>query len=151
MISAPHPPAAPLCEVGLSPHPHSQPFCLFQHLLHASGSSGMLAYHPALALILLASPDLAWCYWLLWEVGLLQHPYSQSLLLYSCSFTKILVPGPTPILWGRFSVPHPPLLLVLDYSSLFTLFSCVVGGFSLPRDYVKFCSQGWVRVVVHGM
>jgi hypothetical protein len=53
--------------------------------------------------------------------------------------TESSSPCPTPILWGRFSIPPPPPLLVLDYSSLF-MFSNFVGGFSLPRGSARLCS-----------
>jgi hypothetical protein len=75
---------------------------------------------------------------------LLPHPHSQPLLLYPCSFTESLALSPTPVLWGRFSVLPPPPLFVLDYSSLFMLFSFVGEWFSLPRGSTGLCSRGWV-------
>jgi hypothetical protein len=56
------------------------------------------------------------CQWLLWEVGLLA-----CLCLLYPRMAESLTPSLTPILWGRFSVP--PLLSLLDYSSLFMFFS----------------------------
>jgi hypothetical protein len=56
-------------------------------------------------------------------------------------------PCSPPVLWGRFTILPLPLLSVLDYSLLFTLFSFVGGWFSLPRGCTGLCSwgrQGWV-------
>jgi hypothetical protein len=45
---------------------------------------------------------------------------------------------------GSVSVPLPPPLLVLDYSSLFKLFSFAGVGFSLPRAVMDYFLGDWV-------
>jgi hypothetical protein len=69
-------------------------------------------------------------------------PCSQPLLLYLRLFNENLAPCSTPVLWGRFSILLPPVVLVLDCSSLFMLFSFVVVRFSLPRYCVHYVSRG---------
>jgi hypothetical protein len=67
------PPSAPLWEVGLLPHPCSQPLCLSRPLLCASSSCGRLTCHPILpppCSAFVSFPTSAGCQWLLWEVGL---------------------------------------------------------------------------------
>jgi hypothetical protein len=111
------PPPAQLWEFGLSP-----PFLLsaFVPLLTSVGcsSSGEVGLSPTTALSLC-------CFSLVyslraqhWELGT----------------------GPTPVFWGRFSVPPPPPLSVIHYSSLLMLSSFVEVGFSLPRGYSGSCS-----------
>jgi hypothetical protein len=51
------------------------------------------------------------------------------------------------LLWGRFSIPLSPLLLVLDYSFLFMFFSFAVREFSLPRVCIGLFLQGVGKVV----
>jgi hypothetical protein len=52
-------------------------------------------------------------------------------------------PCPTPVLQGRFSIPPPPLMSVLEYSLLFC-FSVLLGGFSLPRGALDYIPGEWV-------
>jgi hypothetical protein len=122
--------SALLLEVGLSPDPCSQLFCISQSLLGAINSFVRLACHPTPALSLYPSPNL--CRVLVaplggWLVTLLPlSVFAASPTLIPWEFgTESLAPCPTPILWGRFSVPLPPVLSVLDYSLLFMFFSFV--------------------------
>jgi hypothetical protein len=80
------------------------------HWLHF----GRLACHPTPTLSLCVLPHLCLVLVrLLWEIGLLPHPCSQPLLLFSPSFKKSsldesLSPCPTPVHEGRFSIsPYP--------------------------------------------
>jgi hypothetical protein len=76
----------------------------------------------------------------LWEVGLLSHPCSQPLLLFSPLFSECLAPCPTPVFWGRFSVPpHPHCQCYITICCL--CFSVLLGGFNLPRGCAGLCSQ----------
>jgi hypothetical protein len=85
----------------------------------------------------------AGCLQLLWEVGLLAHPYSQPLLLYPCWATessvlrvRLLVPSHS---LGQVEHPTLPLLSMLDYSLLFCW-----GGVGLPRCCAGlFSGGGW--------
>jgi hypothetical protein len=104
-----------LGEIGLLLQPCSRP------LLGARSSSGRLDCHLILAFVtfLMVIP---------WEFG-----------------TECLGPCHNPILWGRFSIPLPPMLLVLDYSSLYMLFSFVGGkGSVCPRAALDCVPRGWV-------
>jgi hypothetical protein len=84
---------------------------------------------------------------LLWEVGLLPYSHSQPLLLFPpCSLSVQLLALPPFSVTG--SAFHPPFLSVLDYNSLFMLFSFVQGGFNLPKGYAGVCSQGVGRGVM---
>jgi hypothetical protein len=61
-----------------------------------------------------------------------------------------LAPCPIPILWDRFSIPLPPLLLVLDYSSMFMFFSFAGGvgyGSVCPGAALDYFPQGMGRRV----
>jgi hypothetical protein len=101
------------CEVGLSPHPCSQPLCFSQSLLGVGSSSRRLACHPAPALSLCCFA----CVFVHWEFG-----------------TETLDPCPTAVLEGRFSVPS--LLLTVGVRLQFTVavyvfqFCCWVWGHS---------------------
>jgi hypothetical protein len=113
------------------PHPHSQPLCFSWPLLSARSSSGMLACQSSPALRLCSFP--AFC----WEFG---------------TESESLVPCPNPILVGRFSIPPTPLLVVLDYCSLFIFFSFPgEGGSVCPGAVLGYFPRGWVGklLVVH--
>jgi hypothetical protein len=100
-----------------------------------------LARDPTPTLNLCASPDLCWVL----VAPLVGCPCSQPLLLFPC-FTETLPPCPSSVLLGRFSVPFPPPLLVLDYSSLFTFFSClVVWGSVCSGAVLDYFPMGWVE------
>jgi hypothetical protein len=99
----------------------------------------MLAYYTTPALSLCAFPDLWWVLisplrgWLV--TLLLLSAFTALPALVHWEFgTKSLATCPTPILWGRFSVPPPPPLLVLDYGSLFML-SVLLRGLLLCLGY----------------
>jgi hypothetical protein len=54
----------------------------------------------------------------------------------------------SPVLWGRFSVPPPPPLSVLNDSSLFMFFSFVGGGCSVcPGAALGYFPRGLGRGV----
>jgi hypothetical protein len=82
------------------PQPHSRPLYFSQPLLDASGSSGRLACHP--------NPTLSIC-------------------CFSWVSLRVRLLAPLPLSRGRFSIPLPPPLSVLDYSLLFMFFSFAGG------------------------
>jgi hypothetical protein len=57
--------------------------------------------------------------------------------------TEILAPCITPIVWGRLSIPPPPLISVLDYNSLFMFFNFPGGWGSVCSRVVLDSSRGW--------
>jgi hypothetical protein len=104
--------------------------CLSQPLLGASWVpfGGWLVASP------LFSAFIAYPLFIHWEFG-----------------TENSTPCPTPLLWGRFRLPPPPLLLVLGYSWLFMLFNFVGGGDSIcPGALLDYVSQGLGRSVTRG-
>jgi hypothetical protein len=119
---------------------------------------GRLVCCSALSLCLYASPDLC-CVPVAPLGGWLFGPPHLSAFVASWQITASLVPRagflaptwtiqcerssfcPPTILHGRFSVPLPPLLLVLDYSLLFMVISFAGGCFSLLRDCAGLFSQ----------
>jgi hypothetical protein len=96
--------------------------------IHCLPCFGRLACCPTPTLSLCASSDL--CLVLAAPLGgQLDAPPSLSAFVALPIFVHWEFSSlPTPALRGRFSVPPPPPLLVLDYSSLFMLFSFVGGG-----------------------
>jgi hypothetical protein len=98
------------------------PLCLTWLLLGAGCSSGRLACHPAPTLSLCCFT----CALVHWEFD-----------------PESLAPWPSPVLWGRFSVPAPPPLSVLDYSSLFIFFNFAgEGGSVCPGAALDYFSRG---------
>jgi hypothetical protein len=106
MKSALDPPPDLLCELGLPPHPCSQPLHLSWPLLSSSSSSGRLACYPTLALSLCCFTCVHSLRVQYWECGSLPHSH--------------------PL--GQVQCSPPPLLFVLDYNSLFMLFNFVGGN-----------------------
>jgi hypothetical protein len=102
-----------LCLFSCYPMQFGFECCLLSHenssQIHDLDSFGRSACHPTPLSTFVPLPTSAWCYWLLWEVGLSAHSSSQPLLLYPCSFTETLVLTVWLIAppWGRFSVPPP--------------------------------------------
>jgi hypothetical protein len=118
---------------------------------------GRLVCHHTPSLSLYVSPDL--CSVLVAPLGgwLVAPPPSQPLLLYPRLFIESSAPCPTPVLLGRLSIPLPPPLSVLDYSSLCMLFSFVGCGEDLvcPGTELDFVPGGWVgshtRCMLHAV
>jgi hypothetical protein len=106
---------------------------------------------PPPALSLYAFPDLCWMLAAPltgWLVTLL--PLSLALDHWEFS-TESLALCLTPILQGRFSIPAPLPLSVLDYSLLLMFFTFAgQGQFSMPRGFAKSFSQKVSRGVVCG-
>jgi hypothetical protein len=76
-------------------------------------------------------------------VSICASPNCFSLRVQCWEFASLPYP---PILQGRISIPPLPLLVVLDYSSLFMFFSFVGGRgrFNLTRGCTALCSRGVV-------
>jgi hypothetical protein len=93
---------------------------------------------------------------LLWEAGLSSLSCSQPLLLFPHLFTessalRVQLLAPSPFSGGRLSVPPPSLLLVLEYNSLFVLFSFVGGRDSIcPGAVLDYVPKGIGRGVTCG-
>jgi hypothetical protein len=113
------PPPALLLEVGLSPHPCSQPLCFFQSLLGSSGSFGSLACHHA--------PTLSLYYFM--------HTLDHLELVLRI---WLLV---SPLFSGQVQHSTPHLVLESDYS-LLVVFQFCWGGFSLSRGCAELFSWG---------
>jgi hypothetical protein len=101
---------------------------------------------PTPSLSLYATPEL---YWLMgaplggWLVVLPPLSAFAALHAHHLEFSaENSAPWPNPVLQGRFSIPPPPQLSVLDYISLFMFFSFAGRGFSLPRDWAGLFSCG---------
>jgi hypothetical protein len=69
-------PLAPLWEVGLLPHPHSQPLCLSWPLLSASGSLGGWLITPTTTLSLCCFTHVHSLRFQHWEFGSLPHSHT---------------------------------------------------------------------------
>jgi hypothetical protein len=89
-----------------------------------------------------------------WPFGMLVCHSTPSLSLYAsgdlCWVPLVpLALCPTPVLQGRFSIPPPPLMSVLDYSSLFMVFSFAgEGGSICPGGYAGLFFRGGVELGV---
>jgi hypothetical protein len=112
---------------------------------------GRLACHPTPTFRLCAFPHL--CLLIvqfLWKVGLSLHPALHLCSLsHLCSLIVCLL-APTPFSKaGSAFHTHTPLSVV-DYNSLFMLFSFVGWWFNLPRGCAGLCSWGLGRGVACG-
>jgi hypothetical protein len=111
-------------EVSLLLHSHSQPLCFAPPLLSATLATGRFACHP--------TPALSLCY------------------LSCLHLLRVLGPCTTALLQGRFSIPPPTLVSVLDcnYNCLLMILSVLPGwSVSLLRECPGLCSLGVDRGV----